>query len=174
MGHHMERLVREVWKWKIRVLFIGSDNKEQVGSGDGPPHAEAGQGGGSLCLLLHHRGRQAGLPGGPAGFQWQYSSICEPIFQIRAHRSLLCLVSQQWRSLLEFCPDSEVLAFSSSFAHTTTSSHHFLSKASSWDPIHEFQFPGGDSPSNVSHCIPGGKRWPTWKRKWRDFGKCKI
>ena len=28
--------------------------------------------------------------------------------QIRAHRSLLCLVSQQWRSLLEFCPNSEV------------------------------------------------------------------
>ena len=108
-------------------LHIGGDLwvdiQDLVDHGRAAP-GQVGEGGGRLCLLLHHRRPQARVPGRPAGcclvmveFQreiWSYIIFSVKrvyfcfFFQIWAHRSLLCLASQQWRTLLQSCPNSEV------------------------------------------------------------------
>ena len=108
-------------------LHIGGDLwvdiQDLVDHGRAAP-GQVGEGGGRRCLLLHHRRPQARVPGRPAGcclvmveYQrdiWSYiiSSVKRVyfcfFFQIWAHRSLLCLASQQWRTLLQSCPNSEV------------------------------------------------------------------
>ena len=108
-------------------LHIGGDLwvdiQDLVDHGRAAP-GQVGEGGGRRCLLLHHRRPQARVPGRPAGcclvmmeFQreiWSYIIFSVKrvyfcfFFQIWAHRSLLCLASQQWRTLLQSCPNSEV------------------------------------------------------------------
>ena len=108
-------------------LHIGGDFwvaiQDLVDDGRAAP-GQVGEGGGRRCLLLHHRRPQARVPGRPAGcclvmveFQreiWSYIIFSVKrvyfcfFFQIWAHRSLLCLASQQWRTLLQSCPNSEV------------------------------------------------------------------
>ena len=121
MSHHMEKLVREEAR-------SGSDNKQGLVMGHHMERLVREVAASAFSSTIGDVGLV--FQGGQQVFCCSNLQFFYSIFQIRAHRSLLCLVSQQWRSLLEFCSDSEVFIslFFPRFAQNCI--QHFLSKAS--------------------------------------------